>query len=102
MLRNQQREFVEPLMQQVASISITIGQAVQAARNRDVRPRKEPDFGTRQHRLLLSMYPEVQTLLRRNHKEVEDRMDKFFTQQAIAEKYAELSAKETNAQGLSV
>ena len=54
MLRNQQREFVEPLMQQLAanlgdtlagSTSCAVGQAVQAAQNRDVRPRREPDYG---------------------------------------------------------
>ena len=39
------------------------------------------------------MSSEVQTLLRRYHKEVESRMDKLFAQQAIAEKYAELSRK---------
>ena len=86
MLRSQQREFVEPLMQQLAanlgdtlagSISFVVGQAVQAAQNRDVRPRREPDYGTSQHRLLLSMSSEVQTLLRRYHKEVESRMDKL-------------------------
>ena len=42
---------------------------------------------------MLSMCPEVQTPLRRYHKEVEDRMAKLFTQQAIAEKYAELTRK---------
>ena len=65
-------EFVEPLMQQLAanlgdtlagSISFAVGHAVQAAQNRDVRPRREPDHGTSQHRLLLSMSSEVQTLL---------------------------------------
>ena len=100
MLRNQQREFVEPLMQQLAanlgdtlagSISFAVGQAVQASQNRDVRPRREPDDGTSQHRLLLCMSSEVQPLLRRYHKEVESRMDKLFAQQAIAETYAELS-----------
>ena len=49
-LRNQQREFVDPLMQQMAanlgdtlaaSISFAVGQALQAAQNRDVRPRRE-------------------------------------------------------------
>ena len=89
MLRNQQREFVEPLMEQMAanlgdtlaaSISFAVGQADQAAQNGDVRPRREPDYGTSQHRLLLSMCPDVQTLLRRSHKEVESRMDKLFTQ----------------------
>ena len=94
MLRNQQREFVEPLMQQLAanlgdtlagSISFAVGQAVQAAQNRDVWPRREPDYGTSQHRLLLSMSPEVQTLLRRYHKEFESGVDKLFAQQAIAE-----------------
>ena len=102
MLRNQQREFVEPLMQQMsanlsetlaASISFAVGQAVQAAQIRDVRPRREQDYGTNQHKLLLTLCPEVQTLLRKYHKEVEGRMDKHFTQQAIAEKYAELSRK---------
>ena len=39
------------------------------------------------------MCPEVQTLLRRYHKEVEGRMDKLFTQQPIAEKDAELTRK---------
>ena len=102
MLRNQQREFVEPLMQQLAanlgdilagSTSCAVGQAVQAAQNRDVRPRREPDYGTSQHRLLLSMSSEVQTLLRRNHTEVESRMDKLFAQQEVAETDAELSRK---------
>ena len=102
MLRNQQREFVEPLTQQMsanlgetlaASNSFAVGQAVQAAQNRDVRPRREQDYGTNQHRLLLTLCPEVQTLLRKYHKEVEGRMGKLFTQQAIAEKYAELSRK---------
>ena len=101
MLRNQQREFVEPMMQQMAanlgdtlaaSISFAVGQAVQTAQNRDVWPRRETDCGTSQHRLLQSMCPEVRTLLRSDHKEVEGRMDKLFTQ-AIAEKYAELSRK---------
>ena len=64
MLRNQHREFVEPLMQQMAvnfgdilaaSISFAVGQAVQAAHNRDVRPWRESDYGTTQHRLMLSM-----------------------------------------------
>ena len=96
------REIVEPLMQQMsanlgetlaASISFAVGQAVQAAQNRDVRPRREQDYGPNQHKLLLTLCPEVQTLLRKNHKEVEGRMDKLFTQQAIAEKYAELSRK---------
>ena len=95
MLRNQQREFVEPLMQQLVanlggtlagSISFAVGQAVQAAQNRDVRPRRESQpTATSQHRLLLSRSSEVQTLLRRYHKEVESRMDKLFAQQAIAE-----------------
>ena len=98
MLRSQQREFVEPLMQQLAAnlgdtLAGSISFAVQAAQNRDVRPRREPDYDTSQHRLLLSMSSEVQTLLRRYHKEVESRMDKLFAQQAIAEKYAELSRK---------
>ena len=74
-------------------ISFAAGLAVQAAQSRDVRPRREPDYGTSQHRLLLSMSSEVQTLLRRYHKEVKSRMDKLFAQQAIAEKYAELSRK---------
>ena len=39
------------------------------------------------------MCPEVQTLFCRYNEEVEGRMDKLFTQQAIAEKYAELSRK---------
>ena len=38
MLRSQQREFVTL----AGSISFAVGQAVQAAQNRDVRPRKEP------------------------------------------------------------
>ena len=46
------------------------------------------------------MSPEVQTLLRRYHKEVESRMDKLFAQQAIAEKYAELSRKRQMHQDL--
>ena len=68
MLRNQQRVFVEPLMAAnlsdtlAASIPFAVGPAVQAAQNRDVRPRGETDYGTSQHRLLLSMCPEVQTL----------------------------------------
>ena len=75
MLRNQQREFVELLMQQMsanlsetlaASISSAVGQAVQAAQNRDVRPRREQDYATNQHKLLLTLCPEVQTLLRKN------------------------------------
>ena len=111
MLRNQQREFVEPMMQQMAanlfdtlaaSISCAVGQAVQTAQNRDVWPRRETDCGTSQHRLLLSMCPEVQTLLRRYHKEVEGRMDKLVTQQAIAEKICRAVSKETNAPGASV
>ena len=102
MLRNQQREFVEPLMQQLAvslgdtlagSISFAVGQAVQASQNREVRPRREPDYGASQERLLLSTSSEVQTLLRRYHKEVESRMDKLFAQQPIEDKYAELSRK---------
>ena len=49
-LRNQPRKFFEPLMQQMAahlgdtlaaSISFAVGQALQAAQNRDVRPRRE-------------------------------------------------------------
>ena len=63
-----------------ASISFAVGQAVQFAQNRDVMPRSDQDCGTNQHRLLLSMFPEVETLLRKYHK-------------AIAEKYAELSQK---------
>ena len=52
MLRNQQLEFVEQLMQQMAanlgdtiaaSISFAVGQAGQAAQNRDVRPRRETE-----------------------------------------------------------
>ena len=66
-----------------ASVSFAVGQAVQAAHNCDVS----------QHRLMLSMCPEVQIPLRRYHKEVEDRMAKLFTQQAIAEEYAELTRK---------
>ena len=98
MLRSQQREFVEPLMQQTAAnlgdtlaanVSFEVGQALPAAQNRDV-PWREQD-GTNQ-KLLLSMYREVQTLLRKFHEEVEGRMDKLFTQ-AIAEKYAELLQK---------
>ena len=90
MLRNQQREFVEPLMQQLAAnlgdtLAGSISFAVQAAQNRDVRPRREPEYGTSQHRLSLNMSSEVQTLLRRYHNEVESRMDKLFAQQAIAE-----------------
>ena len=109
MLRNQQREFVEPLMQQMAanlgdtlaaSISFAVRQAVQVAQNRDVMPRRETDYGTSQHRLLLGTCPEVQTLLRRYHKEVEGRMDKLFTQKAIAEKYAERSRKRQMHQDL--
>ena len=102
MLRDQQTEFVEPLMQQMvanlgdtlaASITFAVGQAVQAAQNRDVRPRRKQDYGTNQHRHLLTMCPEVQTLLRKCHKEVEGRIDEIFTEHAIAEKYAELSRK---------
>ena len=86
MLRNQQREFVEPLVQQMAaflgatlasSIALTMGRAVQAAQNRDVRPTREQDYGTNQHKILQSMYPK----------------DKLFTQQAIVEKHTELSRK---------
>ena len=51
MLRNQQREFVEPMMQQMAANLGADGQAVQTAQNRDARPRREPDCGTRQLRL---------------------------------------------------
>ena len=76
-----------------SSISFAVGQAVQASQNREVRPRREPDYGTSQHRLLLSTSSEVQTLLRRYHKEVESRMDKLFAQQPIEDKYAELSRK---------
>ena len=39
------------------TISFAVGQAVQAAQNRDVRPRREQDYGTNQHRPLLSMCP---------------------------------------------
>ena len=59
------------------SITFAVGQAVQAGQNRDVMPRREPENGTSQHRLLLSMRSEVQTLMRRYHKEVESRVDKL-------------------------
>ena len=66
MLRNQQRDFVEPLTQQMsanlgetlaASISFAVGQEVQAAQNRDVRPRREQDHGTMQHRNFADLVP---------------------------------------------
>ena len=91
MLRNRQREFVEPVTQQMAvNLSDTLAASIFCCWTSSSRPRRD---GTSQHRLLLSVCPEVQTLLRRYHKEVKGRVDKLFTQQAIAEKCAELSRK---------